>query len=394
MEVIKSISFKKFLIIYLFFLIALCLIFLGYVYSSLVKYENNQECNFVYNSLEKLKHEDINKYISQEISPSKFDKPNASACNGIKEILNFSNISYKLNENTTDNIKPIYDIYVNDILVFQMQFDGSQQKNALGLLNYSLWKLDKIIVNDGILKYRISVPNKNKILINNIELDDSYLISNNNAMGIADISKYMGNTYIKEYEVSGLIETPEIKILDENGNDVTYNKDNLNISVDLNMQKIENKDEAIPKILNCPDIIKIAESWSLYLTNDLQGNLHGFDNIKNYFIKDSELYKYAYQWATNVDITLTSKHILAKDAFTNENLCNFELYNEKAFSCEVELQKNMILINHKKIEDKMHERFYFAYIDETDDGIENPTWKLVCMKAIVNKSDTKGKTEV
>ena len=112
------------------------------------------------------------------------------------------------------------------------------------------------------------------------------------------------------------------------------------------------------------------------------GRNYGFYNIAEYLIEDSYLYNYAYQWATNVDITFISNHTLKNPAFTNEKLSNFVVYNDKAFSCDMYLEKNMRLANGNELTDKMNEKMYFAYYDDTDDSKDNPSWKLVNMQSL------------
>mgnify|MGYP003308892878 CR=1 FL=1 len=146
----------------------------------------------------------------------------------------------------------------------------------------------------------------------------------------------------------------------------------------MEITKIESKEEALKQIKRAPDILKIAKDWSLYLTDDLSGTLNGYYNISKYLIKGSDIQKFAYNWATGVDITFISRHSLMSPTFTNAKVQNFEIYNENAFSCEVYLEKNMRVLS-KKLVDKMHERMYFVY---DSNGAE---WKLVNMQSVVEK---------
>ena len=148
------------------------------------------------------------------------------------------------------------------------------------------------------------------------------------------------------------------------------------ISSQNNWSIAYNDEETAKKeIKNIPNIIKIAEDWSLFLTNDLSGNLHGYNTINKYLIKDSDISKYAYKWATGIDITFISAHQLLSPTFTNQKTENYEIYSENAFSCEIYLEKNM-KVNGKTMQDKMHERMYFVY------DKENSGWKLVNMQSI------------
>ena len=35
--------------------------------------------------------------------------------------------------------------------------------------------------------------------------------------------------------------------------------------------------------------------------------------------------------------------------------------------------------------DVMHDKLYFVYYDDTDDGKDNPQWKMIEMKAVTEK---------
>ena len=189
-----------------------------------------------------------------------------------------------------------------------------------------------------------------------------------------------------KYEVTELLKEPEVKILDSKGNEVEYTQEGNTISKELDFISTDSVEDAMKNIKGKTDILRVAKDWSLYLTDDLEGRLHGYYNISKYFIDDSDIEKFAYSWATGVDITFVSSHTLLNPTFTDEKISNFEIYNENAFSCEVYLQKNLKLKSGgKKIEDKMNDRMYFAYYDETDDGKDNPAWKLVNMQSVTEK---------
>jgi len=82
--------------------------------------------------------------------------------------------------------------------------------------------------------------------------------------------------------------------------------------------------------------------------------------------------KQAYNWAHGIDINFTSRHKLKDPTFTNEKLHNFTIYSKDAFSCEIYLEKNMI-VNGKDQLDVMHDYIYFI----KDNGV----WKVVNIKA-------------
>lgn len=394
MEEQKKSRFKKFLTIYVIILVMLMVIFLGYVTESLIKYEKNQTENYIESIITELKKAGKNNKIEKHIDISKikvseFENEDVSVDEGFYELLNNQKITYKLNKETTDEQNPIYDIYSGKEKILEISLNGEQKENRLGLLTFSVLKTSKIEtkMEKGLYTSNIIVPNNLKVLINGKEITKEQIVEENQNEGLAQISKYVDIPYIVKYEVTNLLKKPTIKLLDETGNEVKYIEEENTISKQLDFIVAETQEEANQKIKGQIDALEIAKAWSLYLTDDLEGRLHGYYNIRKYLIDDSNIEKFAYNWATGVDITFVSSHTLLNPTFTNEKISNFEIYNENAFSCEVYLQKNLKLKSGGKvIEDKMNDRMYFAYYDDTDDGKENPEWKLVNMQAVTEKT--------
>lgn len=390
----KTSKFKKFLLIYVMILTVLMIAFLVYVINSLVNYEKNQPNNYIeaeINELKKIsKKGKIEKYIDvSKLEISEFEKNDTSINEAINEILKTQKITYKLNEKSEKEQKTIYDIYANNEKILQINLNGEQKENRLGLLNFNKWKTEKveIVAENGLYNINILVPNNYKVYVNNKELTETQITEKVQNEGLTQISKYVEIPYIVKYEIKNLLKSPDVKILDENGNKIEYEQEENTIKKELNFVTAQDENEAKENINGELDILQVAKDWSLYLTDDLDGRLHGYYNISKYLIEDSDIEKFAYNWAKGVDITFVSSHTLLNPTFTNEKISNFEIYNENAFSCEVYLQKNMKLKSGGKvIEDKMNERMYFAYYDGTDDGKDNPTWKLVNMQSVTDNS--------
>ena len=116
-----------------------------------------------------------------------------------------------------------------------------------------------------------------------------------------------------------------------------------------------------------------AEKYSLFLTNDLTGSEHGFSQLRSYVIDGTDMYNVMYGWAHGIDITFTSRHTLKNPIFTNEKLSNFVIYSDKAFSVDVELEKNMTVKGEDRVM-KMNDRLSFVYY--------NDSWKLISMESL------------
>ena len=115
------------------------------------------------------------------------------------------------------------------------------------------------------------------------------------------------------------------------------------------------------------------------MSNDMR-----FAEISKYMIKDSYQYEVARKYATGVDITFTSAHGLATPPFTEDLVTNFQWITENCFSVDISFVKHMILRSGAPVDDPMNDRFYFVKYDDTDDKKDNPQWKMVSMKEIVN----------
>ena len=381
-------AFKKFMVIYIFILTILMIISLIYVVNSLKTYERLQVSNFLDSTMEKVRKagekSKISEYVDlSNLKLSKFEKDKDSKDKLVAKLIKDSKFTYKLNSESLDLTNPIYDVYVGDEILFNVKLNGEKKVTRLGILTFQDWKLDsiKLAKTDGIYECNIEVPSNLKVYVNGIRVTDSEKAEGELDEGLKEISNYADIPYLIRYTVKGLVKEPEVKIEDKSGKNIEYEKEGNTFIAGLKREKVENKDEAMKKIKGNVDIEKIAKDWSLYLTDDLDGKLHGFYNISKYMIKDSYMYKYAYKWATNVDITFVSSHVLDNPTFTDVKLDNFIFYSEDAFSCEIYLQKNLTLTKDRgtKIKDKMHERMYFAYYEGE--------WKLVNMQSVTNNNN-------
>ena len=129
------------------------------------------------------------------------------------------------------------------------------------------------------------------------------------------------------------------------------------------------------------DVLKAAQDWSLFLTQDL-----AFSRIRDYLIPGSYQYEVAWKYATGEDITFTSAHTLLDPAFTGNTVANFTWITGDCFSVDISFVKHMRLRTGKLVDDPMNDRFYFVRYDDPESG-EGPAWKLASMKEILNDGD-------
>ncbi len=180
---------------------------------------------------------------------------------------------------------------------------------------------------------------------------------------------------ICEYTIAILQENAELSVADQLGNPIPLEGDSPRY--DLTDYAI--RLDAVPEEVACQvDVLQIAQNWSMFMTNDLP-----FAQLKENLIADSYQYKVAVKYATGIDIQYTSKHTLANPAFTENKVTNFTWITENCFSVDISFVKHMRLYYGAMVDDPMNDRFYFVFCDDTDNGVNDPAWKLAGMKEIV-----------
>lgn len=383
-------NFKKILKLYIILLAIACFVFLVYVLNTLYQYEDSFTDNYMKSVVQDITKTAKKGKISKLCDISKLpkntlDNSNVDYSKTIKQIFKTEKISYKLNDGTKNSGNPVYSIYANDQKIMEVTLKVKEQKQRLGLFSYYIWDVDnyKIDAPRGLEFFDVCVPSNYTVEVNGTKLTEKDIAKSTKNEEYEKFAEYIDMPQMVIYELNNFADVPNIKITDGDGKEVETIITNNKIEIKESSIKVNSYEQAKNKINGDIDILKLAENWSLFLTDDLQGNSHGFYNLKPYLIQGSNFYSMAYAWATSVDITFVSKHTLKDSAFTNEKLDNFTIYNKNAFSCDIYLEKNMKIANGQDKTDVMHDKLYFVYYDDTNDGVDNPSWKLIDMKSIV-----------
>ena len=116
------------------------------------------------------------------------------------------------------------------------------------------------------------------------------------------------------------------------------------------------------------------------MSNDLK-----FSKLSGKLITGSYQYEVARKYATGIDITFISNHVLLDPAFTENSVTNFRWITDECFSVDISFVKHMRLTRTGQlVDDEVNDRFYFVKYDDTVNGVNDPTWKLASMKEIIN----------
>ena len=367
----KMTGYKKSLLIWFLLLLIASEACLIYVSTTLKMYEKGNIEGYMTSLIKDMKTAskvgNINKYLSYNKVESKYEK-NSSFEEGYKELFNESKLSYKKNdkENT-------YDIYADDTMIASVTLD-SKKVRRLGILSFEEYSIKEIETysKNGIYNIDVYVNSNYDLYINDVKVSDDDLLSKEEIKEYSEVYNKVDLPYENHYKITNLTKKPKIKVM--NGNNevkVTNEKSNY---YGVTYFKTDDKDAAFEKLTNKDyDPLTFAKNWSLFLTADLPGERYGLYTLTPNLVEGTALYKRAYSWATNVDITFTSMHTLDKDTFTNVKMNGFTVYNENAFSVDIYLEKNMTLVNGQKRVDTLNDTFYYAYIDGA--------YRLITMKS-------------
>lgn len=368
----KSTYSKSLILVTILFMLLGC-IFLGYVYNSMIIYERNLVDNYIKYLAESGK---ITNNISDDLfTVSKYEKKNAKITDGIKKIFKNPDLVIKKNTKLSKDGVFAYDLKLDDKVVSTVSLKSKNTYTRMAILTIDEWEVvnTDTFFDKGLYNYEITIPSNYKLYINNIEVDSSDITEEGDVAGLERLTKYIEISKSKTYEIDNLVYEPKIKIVDNNNKEVQYKENSGKILISDEFKKFDNLESAKEYIKDDFNPMELAKNYSLFLTNDLGGSLYGFYKFTPYLIKDSYMYEYLHGWATQIDIHFVSNHRLKNPVFTNEKLENFEIYSENAFSCEVYLEKNMVVNGQDRV-DKMHDRLYFIYYEGG--------YKLVDMKSI------------
>lgn len=375
---------KKYIIILAAVLTVLSGAFLFYVADSLKKYENNQLDKYMENFMEDLK--DASNEIAivgmDSLKKSDFDKSDADIKRGLAFLAQNDSLTFQQSAESKDANSPIFDIYDGGNPLLRVTLNCQDVTTCLGMFSYNIWEVKevKILRNTGLFDYEISLPYCYSVELNGKKLTEKQSVDSLQFTGLAAVAKQINLSWQANYLIEGLTDAPDIKVTDRNGKPVECEIMGTKLVKRADCETIADEATAKTKIKNYPDVMEMARQWSLFLSNDLHGGNRGYDIIKENLVAGTYLCLYSKHWAESVDITYVGAHGFGKDKFSNEKVCNFEIYSDKEFSCDVFLDKNYHV--HGTLVDKLSERMHFVYYDDTDDGKDNPRWKILNMKSI------------
>lgn len=221
----------------------------------------------------------------------------------------------------------------------------------------------------------ITADSRHIVQVNNAPVPEQ-LISTRANPEYAQFAEFVsGLPDICDYTIAILQDNAEISVTDEAGNSIPLEEVQSHYDLTDHVTRLDTIPAEISEQVN---VLQIAQNWSMFMTDDLP-----FAQLKADLIAGSYQYNVALKYATGEDIKFTSRHTLANPAFTENLVTNFTWITEDCFSVDISFVKHMRLYYGAMVDDPMNDRFYFVRYDDTDNGADDPAWKLASMKEIV-----------
>lgn len=284
-----------------------------------------------------------------------------------------------------------YDLTLPSTLLPEMNGELLEGTGEGGFLRYQIKELTKpeLVIKDYYgNEFLYDGGNKIPLTYMKIRVDSRYrvLVQGNQApMAVVTITENPEFEVLADY-VPDLpqIHTYEIAVLSEDAQVQVVDRDNIAVLMEEGKTDYDFVGQAgiagdVPiEVAAQVDVLAIAQEWSLFMSND-----RSFEDISGYIVKDCYQYQVTKKYANSVDRKFFSSHTLPDPTFTDNAVSNFVWIADNCFSVDISFVKHMILKSGRKVDDDMNDRFFFVKWDDTEDDVENPTWKIAGMKEIV-----------
>ncbi|MBR5279441.1 MAG: hypothetical protein IKU26_00535 [Clostridia bacterium] len=372
-------GFWLYVAIYTMVLVIAAFVFLIYTENSLRDYERAQAITVVENF-----SKDLKKQALKDQLPKGANVPSLYTVFGLRDTFlqdygeqfeKNTKMSVQKQKGSYDTSCPVFDIYADDVRVAEIELKAVNTKVIFAILNVSDWEVTRfepIVQTYEADSVTVTIPDTHQISINGVPVDNSFAKKQNLAVAeFASFKQYMKESVVlSEYEIPGALMNGTLKITTKDGSVVPYVPD-ANGDIYVNYTDYA---ATVPTTYS-DTAVTIAKTWENFMTRDLQGE--GLSTMAQYLIKDSAYYEKALIFLYG-DAWMTSAHYTSGNVYSPIVVEDYTRYSEECFSCHIQFTKTMYLYKQNKYAtNEIDAVFYFLNYDDTDDGIHNPTWKLV-----------------
>ncbi|MFQ9933432.1 MAG: hypothetical protein ACLRVQ_03260 [Lachnospiraceae bacterium] len=313
----KLSGFKKFLIIYPSVLVAVSAVLLFLLYGLLKDYEASEPNNTMEEIAKEFTKDNVGELLEEaDITLTEFETKEVLK-EYIADKIDGKAITYKRKSGEFTSAKPVYSVMADDEEIAKVTL-AQKGKNSH---NFTEWKLGDITFTDtdeDKLKVTISAPAGADVLINGVNVSDSYKSGEDIVVEeTKNLEEFGAVFYNRKYDVTGLIKEPVITA-------------SLN-GTELSVQKTEEG-----YVIEYPKDEELLASQTDYITEI-------FENYGKYIINRGNLSKLlsyttgkAYTYLS--DIPAVWAYLWGKEytyEFRNESVTNLVKYSDTCFSVDV-----------------------------------------------------------
>ena len=264
--------YKKSLIIYSSILGALALIFLIYIFITLITYENHQINNYLINTINKLSDQELSNYLSEY--------------NLASDLLEqYQEITSKKDLEVKKIADEEYEIYDGNRQIFTITTKVLKNKTKLGLFTYQEREVVDIIPNlsRGLFYYDVIIPSNYKLYLDGEEITDYSKSSNFIDLDFMYYNSSMPS--LVTYEINNLDTSTQACIKE------LFRRYKFDLLMDVeHLYQILNEEYRKERFPNFEDLTQyIHENKSdLYLDSIEEYNVKNYDSYVQYTGKGQE----------------------------------------------------------------------------------------------------------
>lgn len=368
--------FPLFWILYGIFVIAMVIFWIkavSYVKKCLVRYEDSQPKNAMDAILADFKQRGLNDYMTIEGEISRFETEQQYA-NEFQGRLQGKILFYGKASGFQDPAAPRYELFANgDPVGYVTLKEASSESVFLNLLTISEWALDKVEIPSikGNKSFQVTVPDSCKVMVNGILADERELTGDEEVpLEFSYSAAYVEVPRFVSYQADGLLDTPTIEVLDENGTRLPCEAEEKGDVTTLSLKSFNESE--MPEDLAAM-ALENAERYTNFFSADLKGSKASTSPIRDMFPADSYYLELADTYRRE-DMWMYSDH--STPVFKNESVSHYVRYQEDFFSCEVYFEKEMKLTKTGKVKvDVTNFRLYYGLLDGE--------WKILDMVTLL-----------
>ena len=257
----KLIGFLKFVIIYSCTAIAVMMIVWGILYAFLGNYEEGRPSVAMDRIMADFNSDNVDKILnSAGLTTNEFENKDMVST-FLKSQLEGREVSYRKSNGEYSETTPIYVIYADDTPLAKIKLT----ENGKNFFKFTKWKLGSISTCDispkaPVKTVNITVPFGSSVFINNVNVSSQYIKQDNITFDLCkNIGEFVTPPTMTEYEITGLLCEPDIK--------VTYNNTPLPLLGENGVYICEYPEDASLLAAQKDNIINTAETYVKYILN-------------------------------------------------------------------------------------------------------------------------------